>query len=146
VHKEFKGHVSEMDGLRKASQEKRKSRLRSKDLNENDENRKSTDSCQSGQTTESNLPSPKKKQPSTQRTRSTKSTKSHVTKVVYTTEGSELKAASIHKQGQSFYTTVESPRSSGGRARRGLEYEELDVKLGAEILRMPFRNFNETTR
>ncbi|BBN19653.1 hypothetical protein MPTK1_8g12480 [Marchantia polymorpha subsp. ruderalis] len=128
VHKEFNTHVSEMDGLRKAAKDKKAAGVKIP-VGENDENKKA-----GNQTTTDNPPV-------TKSTPQSRTPSRPVSSKCYTTDGAEMKSASVHQQRE--FSPMTTP---GGRARRGLGFEnDLDVKLGAEILRMPFKNFNDAT-
>ncbi|KAL2607702.1 hypothetical protein R1flu_026275 [Riccia fluitans] len=137
VHKEFNSHVSEMDGLRKAAKEKKASPgvLQPAVAEENDENKAAEFQSPSDDKPPSVKTTPHRS------TTTPPSTKTVLSKC-YTTHGYELKTSSVHRQRE-----TSSPLGTpGGRARRGLGFEnDLDVKLEAEILRMPFRNFNNTS-
>ncbi|KAG6541149.1 hypothetical protein Mapa_017446 [Marchantia paleacea] len=129
VHKEFNTHVSEMDGLRKAAKDKKAAGVKIP-VGENDENKKAGNQT----TTE--------KPPVTKSTPQSKIPSRPVLSKCYTTDGAEMKSASVHKQMESSPMTT----TGGGRTRPGLGFEnDLDLKLGAEILRMPFKNFNDAT-
>ncbi|KAL3675321.1 hypothetical protein R1sor_025269 [Riccia sorocarpa] len=136
VHREFNSHVSEMEGLRKAAKEKKASPGVQPTVRvpagENDENKSGEVSVND------NRPPSVKTTPQRNTTPSSKAVLSRC----YTTHGYELKTASVHRQREGPSHTG----TSGGRARRGLGFEnDLDKKLEAEILRMPLRNFNDSS-